>query len=180
MRLFVAILFHKEVKDYLENIMKQFKKSSVSGNYVDYNNLHITLAFLGELSSDEKAREAMDLAVDKAGVKEFSITINGLGKFNRREGDILWAGVEYNKDLYHLQDCLTKELLAQGLEVEDREYKPHLTLARKAVMKEGFDLRELSMKLPGIEQKVEKISLMKSERVNGKLVYTEVYEERLR
>lgn len=179
MRLFIAILFHKEVKDYLKSIMKELKESSLRGNFVDYNNLHLTLVFLGELESDQKVRQAMELAVNKAGVNEFPISINGLGNFKRREGDILWAGVEHNQDLYHIQKCLTKELLAQGLEVEDREYKPHLTLARKTVMKEGFDMKAPGMELPGVKQKVEKISLMKSERENGKLVYTEVYGVKL-
>ncbi|ROR31837.1 2'-5' RNA ligase [Mobilisporobacter senegalensis] len=85
MRLFIAILFHKEVKDYLKSIMKELKESSLRGNFVDYNNLHLTLVFLGELESDRKVRQAMELAVNKAGVNEFPISINGLGNFKRRE-----------------------------------------------------------------------------------------------
>lgn len=179
MRLFIAIDFNKEVKDNLENIIKELKKSSIQGNFVDCNNLHLTLSFLGELESDKLVQEAMDEAVKKANVEELIISLKGLGKFKGREGDILWAGIEQNKNLYHLQNYLTQELKTSGFHVEDREYKPHLTLARKAVMETGFHFEQFSIKMPPIEEKVSKIRLMKSEMVKGKLVYTKIYEKSL-
>lgn len=179
MRLFIAIDFNKEVKDNLENIIMELKKSSIQGNFVDCNNLHVTLSFLGELESDQLVQKAMDEAVKKTNLEEFIIVINGLGKFKGREGNILWAGIEQNKKLYHLQKCLTQELKTSGFHVEDREYKPHLTLARKTVMETGFHFEQFSIKISPIEQKISKISLMKSEMVKGKLVYTKIYEKSL-
>ena len=50
-----------------------------------------------------------------------------------------------------------------------KPFKAHITLARKV---EG-DVPKL--KFPDAKMKVEKISLMKSARENGKLVYTEIF-----
>lgn len=178
MRLFIAILFTKEIKDKLNQEIEELKDFSVKGNFVDYHNLHLTLSFLGELNSDIQAKEAMSRAIMYSGIKEFTITIKGLGKFGRREGDILWAGIEHNEYLYRLQKSLTKELLTLGVKVEDREYKPHLTLARKAIMQEEFSMNEFSIKTPSMSQNVNKISLMKSERINGRSIYTEIFYEK--
>jgi 2'-5' RNA ligase len=66
-----------------------------------------------------------------------------------------------------------------GFNIEIREFKPHLTLGREIVVDDGFD-REMFLKnIPKIDVKINKISLMKSEKINGKLTYTEIYKKQL-
>ncbi|MDF2819836.1 MAG: hypothetical protein K0R15_277 [Clostridiales bacterium] len=179
MRLFIAINFSDEIKNSIYSVIRELKVLSIKGNFVEYHNLHLTLSFLGELPSADLVKKAMNMAVKTANQGEFTITVKGLSKFRRREGDILFANIEENESLYHLQKCLTKELEACGFQVEDREYKPHLTLARKTVMQETFKLEQYEMQMQAVQQKVTKICLMKSERIKGELMYTEVYEEEL-
>ena len=48
MRLFIAIRLSDEMKKALINCMHDLKKQGVEGNYVPAQNLHMTLAFIGE------------------------------------------------------------------------------------------------------------------------------------
>ena len=55
MRLFIAIPLSEEMKKALVTCMHDLKKQGVEGNYVPAQNLHLTLAFIGEYDDTEKA-----------------------------------------------------------------------------------------------------------------------------
>jgi 2'-5' RNA ligase len=69
---------------------------------------------------------------------------------------------------------LADKVRAAGFGVEARRYTPHLTLVRGARLREGFDLRSLSQQAGPMTVPVTKLSLMKSERLAGRLAYTEI------
>ena len=53
MRLFIAIRLSDEMKKALINCMHDLKKQGVEGNYAPAQNLHMTLAFIGEYDDPE-------------------------------------------------------------------------------------------------------------------------------
>ena len=62
----------------------------------------------------------------------------------------------------------------KGFSLEKRPFAAHLTLGRQVLLPEGFDLKAFSKTLPASTMQVERVSLMKSERINGRLTYTEM------
>ena len=63
--------------------------------------------------------------------KPFEITLAGVGHWGTRErATEIWAGVEKNPSLIHLQSKIESTLVRLGLEPEGRKYSPHVTLAR--------------------------------------------------
>lgn len=170
MRLFYAVLFDNDVKQKLSEIQKVLRENTLRGNFTLYDNLHLTLAFIGEVSTNRA--EALLQITRSLVVTPFELRFNGLGRFKRDGGDILWAGVEENRKLASLYRRLCESLKSAGFEIEKREYTPHLTLARGARLREGFSLSDLSRSLNPIGTTVTGFCLMKSERVNGR--YTEV------
>ena len=62
MRLFIAITLSKEMKNALITYMHQLKKQGVEGRYVPAQNLHMTLAFIGEYGDPDKVETS-----DRAG-----------------------------------------------------------------------------------------------------------------
>jgi len=102
--------------------------------------------------------------------------IKGIGRFRRDGGDIIWAGIGLSRDLSALHAKLSENLAAAGFVLEGRSYKPHLTLAREVKLRTGFDLAGFSQSTVEIRTLVSHISLMKSERLNGKLIYTDITE----
>lgn len=166
MRLFVAICFTEEIKNVLLETIKKLRGQTLSGNFTDPENLHLTLAFIGE--SNQTA--AVCSAIDACELPPFTITIDGLGNF----GDLYWVGIEKNTNLSNLANDLQNNLRAKGFDIEKRAFKPHITVARQVKSQ-----KTVSFTIPSTTMTVSRISLMKSERINGKLTYTELYGRRL-
>ncbi|MBQ5667264.1 MAG: hypothetical protein IIV40_03720, partial [Oscillospiraceae bacterium] len=72
-----------------------------------------------------------------------------------------------------------EKLKSLGLEPEEREFVPHITLARKFKPGEKFSFEETGKLLPEKAVFANRISLMKSERIEGVLRYTEIYSRKL-
>ena len=176
MRLFLAILFEEPVKDRLCEAMELIRRSTRTSRLTRRENLHLTLVFLGELREAGKVREAME----EIRTSPFPLEIRGLGRFQRDGGDLYWAGIEPSLPLQNLYLELKNALAGKGIAVEDRPYRPHLTLARQAVEKPETPFYTLKNRLEPVKTKAAAVSLMKSERIEGRLVYTELYRKELR
>ena len=174
MRLFIAITFTDEMKENLNGVMQELKNHVVKGTFTYKENLHLTLVFIGETKELDIIKQGMKLAIVKTKAKAFDLSFEGLSKFKLREGDTYWVGVKQNTNLANLTRALVIELKSYGFYIEDREFKPHLTIGRRIVVLDGFDISEFEASIPPMVLKVDSISLLKSERIEGKLVYTEV------
>lgn len=180
MRLFTAITFSGEMKTTLYHMVEKLRSYSIDGSFTERDNLHLTVNFIGETDRLEFVKSAMQQAVRKANTEEFLLTIGGFGRFKRKEGDICWIGVEEERNLWRLQKELVSELKEEGFfDIDGHEYKPHLTLGRRVILGDNFTEKMMEESLAPTRAEVSKISLMKSERVQGKLVYTEIYHVEL-
>ena len=171
MRLFTAICFDEETKTALfaaENFAKNFSE----GNFSEKENLHLTLVFIGETERTEEIKSALSEIEFPA----FGFRISGTGTF---EKGIFWAGTEENKNLEKLRKTVFEKLKGLGFELEEREFVPHITLARKFKPGENFSFEEAGKFLPEKAVFPNRISLMKSERIDGVLRYTEIYSKKL-
>ena len=161
MRLFLAVRFSDEVQKALLAAMHDLKAAGVRGSYVPGQNLHMTLCFIGET----KERAAVCAAMDAVSFSPFRLSLDGIGAF----GDLIWVGVKGNQALKGVVRDLRAQLDAAGIPYDKKEFKPHVTVIRRA---SGPLPKQLSLKKA--EMMVRKISLMKSETRDGKTVYTEI------
>ena len=90
MRLFIALNFDEKMKSDLYSVIKRLDKFSEQGNFTRWENLHLTLHFIGETSNVKGLKTAMD----KVNSKPFDLIFKGLGCFKRNGGDIYWIGAE--------------------------------------------------------------------------------------
>jgi 2'-5' RNA ligase len=171
-RLFYAINFPKEVKDKLADMQNGLRRQLAAGRFTLYDNLHLTLVFIGEIP-EHRAGALFDIA-DALRFEPFELCIEGVGSFRRGGGHILWAGVRENDRLQALYDRLSGDVRAAGYSVEARRYTPHLTLAREAKFRPGAAPAALQAPAGPIYTTVTKVSLMLSERIGGRLTYTEI------
>ena len=174
LRLFIAINLSEPVKEGLCLIIREFEKVSLKGNFTRRENLHLTLAFLGETSKLKEATQA----IKKVNSGTFPLVIEGIGKFPRGAADLYWAGIQESPPLIALQSSLCRELTLAGFSLEQRTYRPHLTLGREVVLREDFEEAALGKTAPELSVEVCKMSLMKSERIHGRMVYTEIDAKR--
>ena len=175
MRLFIAINFSNEIKGKLAAAQDALRKHALSGNFTRQENLHLTLIFLGETPQNrlETIKQAID-SIESIDVNAFELRANGSGRFRRNGGDIWWIGMEENQTLKKIHSVLADSLTASGFEIEEREFKPHLTLARKVLLKNDKNVPKIT---DSFNITVDKISLMKSEQIKGTLIYTEIYSK---
>ena len=170
MRLFIAINFSQEIRTRLLALCDELRAQSKQGRYSAPENLHLTLAFLGEC--DTKQASAAKAAMDAIAFGPLPISIERVGRFKREGGDIWWAGIQVDKPLAGLHGDLTGRLIDAGFTLDMRKFSPHITLGREIITDAA------PWKIKGFGETVCRIELMKSERVNGKLTYTAIYERR--
>ena len=161
MRLFIAIRLSDEMKKALVACMHDLKKQGVEGNYVPAQNLHMTLAFLGEYDDPAKVKDV----IRKVPLPEFRLSLSEKGNF----GNILWAGVKGNQKLKTYVKDLRAALAEKGIPFDREKFVPHITLIRKVSAKKPYQVH-----LPKADMTVKKASLMRSEQKNGKMVYKEL------
>ena len=160
MRLFIAIELSEPMKDALIDLQNRWYDGGVRGSYSPEENLHLTLAFIGEAPDGEPAREALsDLRFTP-----FELCLEGAGRF----GDLWWAGLRPSPPLDALARRVRHALAEGGVPFDRKRFSPHITLLRKA-------RGELSdCELTGPAMTVEAFSLYRSDRGRNAMIYTEL------
>lgn len=173
MRLFVAVNFDEDTVEHLYKSTEILRNNSISANISHRENLHLTLAFIGEVPSAKKAIDALSTIC----IPSFELILEGYGEFG--DGKVCYAKTVPTQALAFLADIVRKRLIKQGLEIDTKPFKPHITLARQLVPCEDFDKRVMDKVLCSRTVTVSEISLMRSDRIKGKLTYTEIFSKKL-
>jgi len=131
-RSFIAIEMPPEVKKSLSRLQQSLKTGGRQVKWVEPENLHLTLQFLGNVDAARVGDIAS--AIDKvaAGTRPFRIEVGGLGVFpDMRRVNVIWVGLagELEK-LDKLQKNIGANLTPLGFPPETRPFTPHLTIGR--------------------------------------------------
>ena len=169
MRLFIAIPFSEEFREELLRVQREMKGNGVRGNFSRPENLHVTVAFLGEVKDPAPAMKALQ----SVPVPELRLTSGPLGNF----GELLWIGLRKNSALEEYVAGVRRALDAYGVEYDRKKFRPHITLVRRADWPYQMLVEELA-EVRRVRMTVDRVCLMKSERLDGKLTYTVVGEVR--
>jgi 2'-5' RNA ligase len=127
LRLFFSLPLPEEARAQLAPALAALRAPGLSCARAEQ--LHFTLAFLGELRSAEAALVA-GAAVERHAA--FELALGGAGAFpSGRRPRVLWLGVQEGaSELVALARTLSDALHAAGLALDARPFRPHLTLAR--------------------------------------------------
>jgi 2'-5' RNA ligase len=177
MRSFIALEFDDELKSRLDFIQRKLKYSSSKGSWINSNNFHMTLKFLGEIDSNHIDDIGRLLDNISGRFNPIRLSFDELGVFrNGGEIRVLWIGTKGEIDiLNNLYKELENEMLNLGFKKEKREFKPHITLARNVVFdKKLFEVKELIDKDLNYNFVLDRITLMKSEEIMKKRIYSQI------
>lgn len=167
MRLFIAIPFSEEFKGELIRVQNEMRSNGVTGNFSRAENLHVTVAFLGEVADPLPAMKALA----SVPVPTLRLTSGPLGSF----GELLWLGLQRNTALEQYVHDVRAALAAAGVPFDNKKFRPHITLVRKADWPYQMLVEEFA-EVHRVRMTVDRVCLMKSERINGKLTYTVIGE----
>lgn len=132
-RTFIALDVDRAIRQRLLALQETLVPTAAGVKWVEPNNIHVTLLFLGEVFDREVPAVCQAVAETCADFSPFPLAIERLGGFpDARRPRILWAGLgEGTEEVCDLHDALEKPLLELGCyRREDRKYTPHLTIGR--------------------------------------------------
>ena len=162
MRLFAAIELDDKMRRMLVNVQEGMKKSGVEGRFVPPENLHLTLAFIGEYPDADAVLDVMDTIP----FEPFTIRVDGFGCFDEV---IWWAGIEKCEPLEAYVRRLRHALAGAGIPFDRKAFRPHITLVRDAVYADAPVFGEINA-----EMEVTFLSLMRSDQGKHEMIYTPV------
>lgn len=145
MRVFFGIGLPPQIRKQVKGFVDSLKHQLPRMKWVEEENLHITLRFLGEV--EEASVSSISSAASQAASSShrFDIVLGELGAFpNPRRVRVFWWGLAQGaEESTVLFKALEDSLLNRGFEKEKRRYHPHITLARlrypAGLSLEGFD-----------------------------------------
>jgi len=124
-RLFIAIELPTELKKELERLRTHIQ----GARWVPTEQLHLTLAFLGEVDEETAGKLIAQLAMVRTA--SFRLSFSGIGCFpDRQRPRVVWIGVKTAPNLLKLAAAVRQSVLAAGIFLDERPFSPHLTLAR--------------------------------------------------
>ena len=123
-RLFTGIEIPADIGDRLSLL----RGGLPGARWIDRENYHITLRFVGDIDMDV----ANDMADTLGGINRsgFDVAIDGIMAFGSKKPHAIVARVQPNRELLELQAEHERRLQRIGLPAEQRKYIPHVTLAR--------------------------------------------------
>jgi 2'-5' RNA ligase len=145
MRCFIAIDIPEEIKEKIMKIEKELEeKIKESAKFVERENLHITLKFLGEIE-ENKAQKIKEI-INSIPFTPFKIKLKGVGVFpNEKFIRVIWIGGE-SKELEDIAKYLDEKLKSEKFKSE--EFIIHLTIAR---VKSKVNISDFLKKYQGYE-----------------------------
>jgi len=130
MRLFFALPVSAEAQARLRPVLEAARQAGGDGvSFTKSDQLHFTLAFLGEQPGPDEALAAGELLRE---TRPFEIALSGAGAFpNTSRPRVLWLGVtDGAAALMDTAERLRSALRQRGFQIEDRKFRAHLTLGR--------------------------------------------------
>ena len=129
-RAFVGVRVSPDVARKIAEVQSQLRRSLEGIRWVNQENFHFTLKFLGAVKEEDVALILKALEQALRANSSFPILSRGIGVFpDIRRPRVLWVGLEGEK-LAALALAVEQSLEAFGFDREKRGFTPHLTLGR--------------------------------------------------
>lgn len=192
MRAFIAIELSNEIRGSLAQIESHLKYSGADVKWVEKDNIHLTLKFLGEITEEksEKIKYILDEIAKQTKPFELSLKISkeGPGPFlgafpNLDHPRVIWVGLDKGAAESRLvAEKVDDALLKIGFQKESRPFAAHLTIGRVRSPKNKEALKE---KLSNLQfkayslQLIDAITLFQSSLTPKGPIYTKIHESKL-
>jgi len=127
-RAFVALELSQEIRDQLTIAQETIRYCKAHLTFVDPENIHITIKFLGEVEQ-AKLQKVMD-AIRSVTFSSFPIKAGTVMVNNPKRPHTVWCKIEDDGWGERLFNCIEDVLAPLGFERETRRFTPHATIAR--------------------------------------------------
>jgi RNA 2',3'-cyclic 3'-phosphodiesterase len=131
-RTFIAVSVSAEVKQHAAELIQRLRASRADVKWVDPQNMHLTLKFLGDVLAAKTPEICQAVAEVAGGFAPLQVSFRGAGAFpNAQQPRTVWLGIHGGApELTELAATIEEVLVDLGYPKEDRAFHPHLTLGR--------------------------------------------------
>lgn len=178
-RTFIALELNEALQRHLSGHIRSMARELPSLRWVNPTEIHLTLAFLGELSTEQLALAMQATEQAARAIAPFDYRLTHLGSFGSPRS-VLWVGIaEPSGRLQQLHRLLNSALEQRAFAVDKRPFSPHLTLSRikkplkpeeQAILQQFLDGTLGSISSPPYH--VQHLSVMKSDLSSTGARYT--------
>ncbi len=132
-RSFVALDLLPEAQDFLEELIKKEKKHYPEAKWVKKEQLHITLHFFPAFVAAQIEEMNKLLGEVSRRFTTFPVTLERWGAFpSLHRARVIWIGMDEagEEKIKEIRGEVEEGIIKKGWEREEREFSPHITLAR--------------------------------------------------
>jgi len=130
-RAFIAIDIGDGIRNRLDGLQRKLKKTHAEVRWVKPANIHLTLAFLGDINAGQVDPLEKALADALQGTKPFEFQAEGIGFFGKPSRPrVIWAGMAACPPLVEVQRRTVRAVESVGIQLDGKPFAPHLTLGR--------------------------------------------------
>jgi 2'-5' RNA ligase len=180
-RSFIAIDLPPEIRLAIVRVSTCLKTNLASQplRWVDPDNIHLTLRFLGEISQAQLCNLVVVIRPLFRKFPYVNVTVSGLGAFpNTHKARVLWIGLEASPDLSQIINEMDVEINKMGIPWNEDKFSPHLTIGRVSRNATSADYNKIesvvSSTKVGIigKYQVQSVNIYKSDLTPAGSVYT--------
>ncbi len=172
-RAFLALSLPDDVADFLMDIQDNVRNA----RWVEAENLHLTLAFLGDCTPSELTE--LDTELGRIRMEPFDLSISGVGAFGGGKPHNLHALFAPSEPLMRLQAKIDRLIRESGIAIEHRKFRPHVTLARcggGVIPAQALEWTQAHARLSYQPFDINGFSLYRSDLGTGAPLYTELVQ----
>jgi 2'-5' RNA ligase len=184
LRAFIASELPPALQDSIQSAAADLREKLRGGliRWVPAHNVHLTLKFLGDVSTSSLDLIEQMMTAEAAAFPAFEVQVEGLGCYpNLRRPRVLWVGLKAPAELASLQRAVESAAARLGYEPEERDFSAHLTIGRVRQNVSSGDVHTIRTALENCQvgalgsAQVDAIHLFKSELRPEGSVYTKLF-----
>ncbi len=141
MRAFIAIEINDEVREKLVEVQERIAKTKAAKiKFVEPENLHLTVKFLGEITGEQAEEIGRILAGIAKKHKKHRVRVRGIGVFpNPGYIRVIWAGIENDSGIKAIAEDVEREMRKLGFRKE-KNFVAHITIGRVKFVRDKLEL----------------------------------------
>ena len=175
-RSFIAVNLNPEIKEYLTSLQVSLNVPETKIKWAEKDNLHLTMKFLGDISSEQTELLKLILKEITSRYSPFIIKLSSdIGIFPTYQlPRIIWTGIkEGANQLHELYSSIEKMLYKEGFPRENKNFSSHITIGRVKYIKDKDNFIQVikRIEISNLSQEVKSIYLMESKLTPNGPIY---------
>jgi 2'-5' RNA ligase len=175
-RSFIAVNLNPEIEEYLTYLQVSLNVPETKIKWVEKNNLHLTMKFLGYISLEQTELIKSELKEITSRYSPFIIRLSSnIGVFpTYKMPRIIWLGIKGGiSELKELYNSIENKLSNKGFPQEDKDFSGHITIGRVKFIRDKDNFIQILKRIEvnNLTQEVGSIDLMESKLTPSGPIY---------